>query len=156
MSSIRVIIQIEKNEAQLKSTLNSAFENNKRNADGLLKLVQVLLPRDIDLAEKSIDQYNKLKVNDYKGLSIKALILNQKKEFSDAYAVSTDNPDPVAKAIGRLLDHMHLMDNKIVDILNMDSEIVVHSTWTVKMLIYSTWTVKLLIYSPLTVKFIHG
>jgi serine O-acetyltransferase len=31
----------------------------------------------------------------------------------DAYAVSSDNPDPVAKAIGRLLDHMHLMDNKV-------------------------------------------
>jgi len=31
----------------------------------------------------------------------------------DAYAVSTDNPDPVAKAIGRLLDHMHLMDEKV-------------------------------------------
>lgn len=31
----------------------------------------------------------------------------------DAYAVSADNPDPVAKAIGRLLDHMHLMDDKV-------------------------------------------
>ena len=36
-----------------------------------------------------------------------------KKYGFDAYAVATDNPDPVAKAIGRLLDHMHLMDNKI-------------------------------------------
>lgn len=34
----------------------------------------------------------------------------------DAYAVSTDNPDPVAKAIGRLLDHIHLMDNKVSDL----------------------------------------
>ena len=83
------IYQFEKNDEQLNSTLNSAFENNKRNADGLLKLVQVLLSRDIDLAEKAIDQYNKLKENDYKGLSVKALILNQKKEFSDAYAIST-------------------------------------------------------------------
>ncbi|WP_371188544.1 serine O-acetyltransferase [Thalassotalea maritima] len=31
----------------------------------------------------------------------------------DAYAVSTDNPDPVAKAIGRVLDHVHLMDAKL-------------------------------------------
>ena len=31
----------------------------------------------------------------------------------DAYAVSADNPDPVAKAIGRMLDHMHLMDSKV-------------------------------------------
>jgi len=31
----------------------------------------------------------------------------------DAYAVSHDNPDPVAKAIGRLLDHVHLMDDRV-------------------------------------------
>ena len=36
-----------------------------------------------------------------------------KKFGFDAYAVSEDNPDPVAKAIGRLLDHMHLMDNRV-------------------------------------------
>lgn len=34
----------------------------------------------------------------------------------DAYAVSGDNPDPVAKAIGRLLDHIHLMDTKVEDL----------------------------------------
>lgn len=39
-----------------------------------------------------------------------------KKFGFDAYAVSADNPDPVAKAIGRLLDHMHLMDKKMSDI----------------------------------------
>ena len=39
-----------------------------------------------------------------------------KKYGFDAYAVATDNPDPVAKAIGRLLDHMHLMDNKIASL----------------------------------------
>ena len=39
-----------------------------------------------------------------------------KKYGFDAYAVSSDNPDPVAKAIGRLLDHMHLMDNKVSDL----------------------------------------
>ena len=32
----------------------------------------------------------------------------------DAYAVATD--DPVAEAIGRMLDHMHLMDNKVTDL----------------------------------------
>ena len=31
----------------------------------------------------------------------------------DAYAVSPDNPDPVANAIGQMLDHMHLMDEKV-------------------------------------------
>lgn len=32
----------------------------------------------------------------------------------DAYGVSSDNPDPVAKAIGRLLDHVNLMDDKLL------------------------------------------
>lgn len=39
-----------------------------------------------------------------------------KKFGFDAYAVSPDNPDPVAKAIGRLLDHMHLMDDRVSDL----------------------------------------
>jgi serine O-acetyltransferase len=39
-----------------------------------------------------------------------------KKFGFDAYAVSADNPDPVAKAIGRVLDHMHLMDSKVSDL----------------------------------------
>ena len=39
-----------------------------------------------------------------------------KKYGFDAYAVSEDNPDPVSKAIGRLLDHMHLMDTKVTDL----------------------------------------
>ena len=33
----------------------------------------------------------------------------------DAYAVSDENPDPVANAIGLLLEHIHQMDNKVVD-----------------------------------------
>lgn len=39
-----------------------------------------------------------------------------KKYGFDAYGVSEDNPDPVAKAIGRLLDHIHLMDGKVSDL----------------------------------------
>ncbi|MDP5214262.1 serine O-acetyltransferase [Pseudoalteromonas tunicata] len=31
----------------------------------------------------------------------------------DAYAVSYDNPDPVANSIGKMLDHIHLLDAKI-------------------------------------------
>lgn len=31
----------------------------------------------------------------------------------DAYAVAEDNPDPVANAMGVLLDHVHLMDAKV-------------------------------------------
>jgi serine O-acetyltransferase len=34
----------------------------------------------------------------------------------DAYAVSADSPDPVANAIGRLLDHMQLMDVKVASL----------------------------------------
>jgi serine O-acetyltransferase len=34
----------------------------------------------------------------------------------DAYAVSPDNPDPVANAIGQMLDHMHLMDSKVQEV----------------------------------------
>ncbi|NVK23522.1 MAG: serine O-acetyltransferase [Gammaproteobacteria bacterium] len=36
-----------------------------------------------------------------------------KKYGFDAYAVATDNPDPVANAIGRMLDHISVMDEKI-------------------------------------------
>ncbi len=46
-----------------------------------------------------------------------------KKFGFDAYAVSADNPDPVAKAIGRLLDHMHLMDSKISDLCGEVNEL---------------------------------
>ncbi|MCW8107303.1 serine O-acetyltransferase [Alteromonas ponticola] len=31
----------------------------------------------------------------------------------DAYAVAPDNPDPVANAMGIMLEHMHLMDTKV-------------------------------------------
>lgn len=34
----------------------------------------------------------------------------------DAYAVSPDNPDPVAVAIGKMLDHIHVMDQKLNDV----------------------------------------
>lgn len=34
----------------------------------------------------------------------------------DAYAISPDNPDPVATAIGRMLDHVHLLDQKVGDL----------------------------------------
>ncbi|MFC3121132.1 serine O-acetyltransferase [Agaribacter flavus] len=36
-----------------------------------------------------------------------------KKYGFDAYAVSEDNPDPVANAMGILLEHVHLMDKKV-------------------------------------------
>lgn len=34
----------------------------------------------------------------------------------DAYAISPDNPDPVATAIGRMLDHVHFLDQKVSDL----------------------------------------
>ncbi len=36
-----------------------------------------------------------------------------KKFGFDAYAVAADNPDPVANAIGRMLDHIQLLDTKV-------------------------------------------
>lgn len=38
-----------------------------------------------------------------------------KKYGFDAYAVSEDNPDPIANAIGLMLDHVHLIDTKVED-----------------------------------------
>ncbi len=34
----------------------------------------------------------------------------------DAYAISADNPDPVATAIGRMLDHVNVLDTKVADL----------------------------------------
>ena len=39
-----------------------------------------------------------------------------KKFGFDAYAVSSDNPDPVANAIGRMLDHIHCLDSKVAEL----------------------------------------
>lgn len=36
-----------------------------------------------------------------------------KKYGFDAYAIADDNPDPVANALGIMLEHVHLMDNKV-------------------------------------------
>jgi serine O-acetyltransferase len=36
-----------------------------------------------------------------------------KKYGFDAYAVSVDNPDPVANAMGIMVEHMHIMDKKV-------------------------------------------
>ncbi len=40
----------------------------------------------------------------------------------DAYAVSVDNPDPVANAMGILLEHMHLMDSKLQEMCTVIQE----------------------------------
>jgi serine O-acetyltransferase len=39
-----------------------------------------------------------------------------KKFGFDAYAVAADNPDPVANAIGRMLDHIQLLDTKVSEL----------------------------------------
>ncbi|WOH37376.1 serine O-acetyltransferase [Thalassotalea fonticola] len=41
----------------------------------------------------------------------------------DAYAVASDNPDPVAKAIGRVLDHVQLMDSKLQEVTKAVNEV---------------------------------
>ncbi len=94
---LAAVYQQEGNKEQVKSTLNSAYENNRTNADALLKLAQYHLTRDIKQAEKIIDNYNNIKAADYDGLSIKAAILNQNKKQSEAYeiakALMKPNPD---------------------------------------------------------------
>jgi len=82
------VYQQEGDSEQVKSTLNSAYENNITNADALLKLAQYHLKRDIKQAEKIIDSYNSLRDSDYDGLSIKAAILNQNKRQSEAYEIA--------------------------------------------------------------------
>ena len=82
------VYQQEGNKEQVRSTLNSAFENNRTNADALLKLAQYQSTRDIKQAEKIIDNYNNIKTADYEGLSIKAAILNQNKKYSEAYEIA--------------------------------------------------------------------
>jgi len=73
---------------QAKSVINSAYENNRTNADALLKLARFHLQRDINQAEKIIDHFNVIKGIDYDGLSIKAAILNQNKKHEEAYEIA--------------------------------------------------------------------
>jgi len=85
---LTAVYQQEDNKEQADRTLKSAYENNKTNAPGLLKLAQYHLSRNIKKADKIIDNYNSIKENDYNGLSIKATILNQNKKFTDAYEIA--------------------------------------------------------------------
>ena len=73
---------------QAKKTLFEAYENNRGNADALLKLSRYYAKRDIAQAEKIIDDYNNLKADDYEGLSIKARILNKKKQYREAKVIA--------------------------------------------------------------------
>lgn len=82
------IYKTEQNVEQVRSTLNNAYESNRTNADGLLKLAQYHMSRDIHQAEKIIDDYNNVKETDYKGLSIKAAILNKNKESTKAFKIA--------------------------------------------------------------------
>lgn len=91
------VYKLEGNTEQEKRTLNTAYDQNRTNSDGLLQLAKFHLSKDIAQAEKIIDDYNSIKHDDYEGLSIKAVILNQKKEFSEANQIAekllTEFPD---------------------------------------------------------------
>ena len=76
------------NQDQVRDTLNNAYQSNKTNPDALLTLAQYHITRDLDQAEKIIDEYNTIKGSDYSGLSIKSSILNQKKSESEAKKIS--------------------------------------------------------------------
>ena len=41
----------------------------------------------------------------------------------DAYGVSRDMPDPVARAIGQMLDHMHAVDSRLEGMCKALSEL---------------------------------
>jgi len=82
------VYKLKKNEEQYNSVLYSAYDNNKTNADGLLMLAKYYLSRDVSQAEKIIDDYNNLKESDYKGLSIKAAILNQNNAQLEAFKIA--------------------------------------------------------------------
>lgn len=79
---------LEKNEEQIRETLNTAHNNNKNNPAALYKLVQYYSSRDIGQAEKILDDYNALKKDDYEGLSLKGAMLNKNKKMDEAYEIS--------------------------------------------------------------------
>lgn len=76
--------KLTENSAQLNDTLNNAYKNTKFNPDSLMKLAKVQIGRDIVAAEKIIDDYNKIRKNDFEGLSLKSAILIKNKKFSEA------------------------------------------------------------------------
>jgi putative PEP-CTERM system TPR-repeat lipoprotein len=77
--------RLQGNDEQMASTLNRAYELNRLNADGLMKLAQYqLISEDIEKSLRIIEDYNKLKPDNYQGLSIQAAILNQQKLHAEA------------------------------------------------------------------------
>jgi len=113
---------LEKNEDQVASTLNTAYENNKTNPASLLKLTKYYLGHDPEKAEKIIDSYNSLKESDYEGMSIKAVILNTKKNMSEAYVLAEklielygDKPNGYLQALPYLSEQGKL--DEVVSIL---------------------------------------
>ncbi len=93
------------------SVINSAYLNNKGNADALMILAKYYLQKDTAKAEKIIDDYNALKQKDYEGMSIKAASLNQRKQYEEAYKIAEvlmqDYPD---KANGYIQSIQYLID----------------------------------------------
>lgn len=84
------IYKKESNNEQVRSTLNSAYENNRGNADVLLKLAQYYSSIDVVQSEKIINEYNALKQKDYDGLSLKAAILNRNSKYEEAYKIAEE------------------------------------------------------------------
>lgn len=80
--------KLKGNEEQAKSALDSAYDNNRMNADALMKLAKIQLGLDIDLAETIIDDYNNIKESDYDGLVLKVIILNKKQSYEEALKIA--------------------------------------------------------------------
>ncbi len=82
------VYQQQGNAEQANAIMLKAYGNNKMNVGALLKLAQYYYSRDIQQAEKIIDDYIKIKPSDYDGLSMKAAILNQSKKQDKAKKIA--------------------------------------------------------------------
>ena len=72
-------------EEQAKEVINNAYENNRDNLKVLLPLAKYHLQNNNpDETEKVIDTYLRLDENNYEAQSIKASLLNKKKEYAEA------------------------------------------------------------------------
>lgn len=72
-----------------------------------------VVTKDVPSGQTMVGIPGRLVIKKPKDENVKQRAQMAEKMGFDAYAVSADNPDPVASAIGRVLDHIHMMDSKI-------------------------------------------
>lgn len=70
--------------------IRRAYENNRTNKDGLMKLAEYHADKNnSDELEKVVDGYLSVDANNYEALTYKSKILNKKKMFSEAYVYAS-------------------------------------------------------------------